>query len=435
MMKRTIEADISLLREALGADYRGMFREPGGVFRHPFLTPGSQSYADVLWDWDSWWSNIALRQILLDSGDEGAVQEAETYERGNILNFLDFAHPMTGWVPIVVGRDHPAPYIPKENTLNENMHKPCLAQHAAFLVREAGGNAAWLRGSIETLMRFINCYHNHYRHLATGLFYWKTDNAIGVDDDPCTYGRPENSSASFYLNAMMLKEYEALVYLLEAVSLGDVAAQYRRDGEALRAAIREHCWDEWTGFFYSCDINLKSREGLTEAMAAGEGFVLHLGMPRSWDCLIQRIGVWSGFLALWAGIATAEQADRIVAEHFANERTYNAPFGIRTLSRMEKMYNLKASGNPSTWLGPVWGISNYMTWSGLVRYGFDAEATELAEKTVRLFAMDLRRFGALHEYYQPENGEPILNRGFQNWNYLVLNMAAWLEGRPRVAEF
>jgi putative isomerase len=102
---------------------------------------------------------------------------------------------------------------------------------------------------------------------------------------------------------------------------------------------------------------------------------------------------------------------------------------------MEKMYNVRASGNPSSWLGPIWGISNYLTFRGVVRYGLEREAHDLASKTINLLARDLERFGALHEYYQPENGEPILNRGFQNWNYLVLNMAAWLEGRPSVEEF
>jgi putative isomerase len=29
----------------------------------------------------------------------------------------------------------------------------------------------------------------------------------------------------------------------------------------------------------------------------------------------------------------------------------------------------------------------------------------------------------------------VLNKGFQNWNYLVLNMAAWLEGKDTVREF
>jgi putative isomerase len=151
--------------------------------------------------------------------------------------------------------------------------------------------------------------------------------------------------------------------------------------------------------------------------------------------LIQRIGTWSGFLALWSGVATAEQAERVVKEHVRNAKTFNALFGVRTLSRLEKMYELRASGNPSSWLGPVWGISNYMTWRGLVNYGFRADAEELSEKTVRLFGRDLERFGTLHEYYQPENGEPILNPGFQNWNYLVLTMAEWLRGREPIAEF
>ena len=116
-------------------------------------------------------------------------------------------------------------------------------------------------------------------------------------------------------------------------------------------------------------------------------------------------------------------------------KIFNAPYGVRTLSKLEKMYNVKASGNPSSWLGPIWGVSNYMTWRGLVNYGMTKEAKDLAAKTVVLFGRDYERNGALHEYYLPENGEPVLNKGFQNWNYLVINMLAWLEGREVVSEF
>ena len=133
--------------------------------------------------------------------------------------------------------------------------------------------------------------------------------------------------------------------------------------------------------------------------------------------------------------ATPEQAERMVREHFSDERTFNAPYGVRTLSKMEKMYSLKASGNPSTWLGPIWGVSNYLTWRGLVKYGFKEEAQELASKTIALFGRDYERTGVLHEYYQPSNGEPILNPGFQNWNTLVINMLNWMDGKPVVAEF
>ena len=110
-------------------------------------------------------------------------------------------------------------------------------------------------------------------------------------------------------------------------------------------------------------------------------------------------------------------------------RTYACRGGIRTLSRLEKMYDLRASNNPSNWRGPVWGISNYMVFSGLLRYGFEADAREMAEKTVLLFGRDLEINGCLHEYYDPDSCEPIMTHGFENWNYLVLNMIAWLENR------
>jgi putative isomerase len=140
-------------------------------------------------------------------------------------------------------------------------------------------------------------------------------------------------------------------------------------------------------------------------------------------------------MAMWAGIATPEQATRMVNEHFKNEKTFSAPYGIRTLSKLEKMYSVRASNNPSNWLGPIWGISNYMVYKGLLKYNFTSEAKELAEKTIVLFGRDFENNGALHEYYEPETGEPILNKGFQNWNYLVMNMMAWLEERAVIAEF
>ena len=157
---------------------------------------------------------------------------------------------------------------------------------------------------------------------------------------------------------------------------------------------------------------------------------LHSGAPRHWNTLIQRIGVWSGFMAMWSGIATSAQADRMVKEHYKNKKTFCAPYGVRTLSKMEKMYAIKKTGNPSCWLGPIWGISNYMTFEGLVKYGYVKEAKELAVKTIKLFGADLEKNGQFHEYYDPESGEGVNNPGFQNWNLLVVNMIEWLEAQP-----
>ncbi len=411
----------NLIRQNLLENYKGMFRDAGGNMPYPFITPGSQQYADVLWDWDSWLSNIALRQILMESADQQDVKNVQRYEQGCILNYLHWGG-MEGWIPIVINRG--ADVYKAVNPYRENMHKPVLAQHAAFITQHNGGDAEWLRDKFYYLLTFLNNYRNHHRH-SCGLYFWQSDLMIGVDNDPCTYFRPPRSSGAIFLNCMMLKEIEAAIYLAQRLNLEEVGHALQKDTKQLRDAIQEHCWDERDGFFYSVDLNLRPVE------VTG----LHAGYPRDWDCLIQRIGVWSGFLALWAGIATPEQAKRIVEEHYRDTRTFNAPYGVRTLSKLEKMYTIRASGNPSCWLGPVWGVSNYLTFRGLARYGFDEDAHQLAERTICLFGRDIERFGALHEYYQPENGEPILNRGFQNWNYLVLNMITWIEKKPTISEF
>jgi putative isomerase len=309
------------------------------------------------------------------------------------------------------------------------MHKPCLAQHAAFLTKLNNGDAEWLREKFYPLQAFVDCYYNHYRNKATGLYYWQNDEGIGVDNDPCTFFRPPGSSGSILLNCMMYKELKAMVYLAGRLNMQEIGDSYQKMADDLLRAMRENCWDPKDGFYYSVDFNLLPYQRPTAAEQ------LHIGGPRTWDCLVQRLGVWSGFLAMWSEVATPEQAKLMVEKNFRDTNTFAAPYGVRTLSKMEKMYDVRATGNPSSWLGPIWLNANYLTFRGLVKYGYKDDARLLVEKTIRLIGMDFEKHGALHEYYLPESGEPALNKGFQDWDYLVLNMIAWYEGKPCVEEF
>lgn len=105
------------------------------------------------------------------------------------------------------------------------------------------------------------------------------------------------------------------------------------------------------GFYYSVDLNLLPVEKPDIDALLPDKLYLHVGQPRTYDCLIQRFSVWSGFMAMWAGIATPEQAKEIVERQFHDTRSFNAPAGIRTLSPLEKMYDTRASGNPSYMAG------------------------------------------------------------------------------------
>lgn len=391
-------------------NYKEMLREPEGRLKYKFIVPGSV-YSNELWDWDSWLTDIALRQL--------GVENIDDYEKGCILNFLENTDEQ-GRMPIMIAAGHTLPVFSEELS---NSHKPCLAQHAAFIVQQNGGDATWLAKHFSSLLRYMDYYMEHCRH-ENGLYYWIDDCAIGVDNDPCTYYRPRKSSGSIFLNCLMFKELEAVCFL--GKTLGVEIEKYKAEMENLKIAVRQHCYDKKDGFYYSVDLNL---------LPIDPNMFLHSGAPRHWDCLIQRIGVWSGFLAMWSGIATKEQAERMVKENLLDENAFWAPFGVRTLSKYEAMYSLAATGNPSCWLGPIWGISNYFVFRGLVKYGYEKEAREIAEKTIQLFEQDILKDGLLHEYYHPETGDAIMNPGFQNWNLLTLNMQAWLNKDRVITEF
>lgn len=399
--------------------YKLLKRKPEGWLRYPFIVPGSESYSDCLWDWDSWLTNIAIRQIMMDENDKNP--EFAEYEKGCILNFLSHTTE-EGWMPISIT---PSSTLPKEaGDKITNIHKPCLAQHAAFVIGVNDGKVDWLKPHVHKLRNYINYYKKNMFHEKTGLYFWQDDAAIGVDNDPSTFYRPDRSSASIYLNCMMYKELLAMASICEQLELD--SKEYVSAAETLKQSIQTHLWDERNGFYYSADLNLKEID---------PNEWLHSGYPRHWHCLIQRIDCWSGFLAMWAGVATEEQAERMVRENMQKEELFNGKYGIRSLAKTEKMYCVVKSGNPSCWLGPVWGIANYFCYRGLMNYGYVKEAKELAMKTIRLFGQDIELCGEFHEYYDADTGVGINTQGFQSWNLLVNNMIAEVYEQSTVKEF
>lgn len=414
-----MEKYIELIKDYSKRTYKSMMHPASGQLHYPFIVPGSQSYREDLWDWDSWLTDVGVRQIMADNGnfDEAFLE----CERGCILNFLEHTES-DGRIPILITPDSSMPDLEREK--ETNIHKPCLVQHIAFIVRENKEEAAWLEPRFDALLSFAAYYRESCYHRESGLYFWKDDLAIGVDNDPCTFYRPHGSSASIYLNCLMYRELKAMEYLCGI--LGRDGMEYGRQAGELKEAVNRQLWDERNGFYYSADINL---------MPIDTNQFLHRNMPRHWHCVLQKIDVWSGFMAMWAGIASKDRAERMVYENMQDERLFNGRFGIRTLAKTEPMYRVAASNNPSCWLGPVWGISNYMCFKGLVDYGFEKEARTLAQKTILLLGSSIEECGEMYEYYDPDSGRGVINPGFQNWNFLVNNMIAWYTKGNVITEF
>lgn len=397
-----------------------LWAEPYGDFKHPCIvvTGNSNSYPSQLWDWGNWVNNIALRQIATYQNKQ---DELVKYEKGSVMNFLN-EQKADGSIEIVIFADKTknfCNFVP-----HRNVHKPVLAQHVAF-INKYNEDKEWVKEIFPKLKAFNTYYENNAKH-ESGLFYFFDDFAIGVDNDPATFYRPDNSSASIYLNTLMYCELGSMAHLAQLIGSDDDAKYYKQKQTELKNAINEHCYDEKDGMYYSCDINLRPID---------KDVWLHSGAPRHYSTLIQRIGCWSSFLPLWAGIATKEQAERIVKENLLDQGAFWAPYGVRSLSKYEKMYRLVGTGNPSSWQGGVWILSNYFVFKALDRYGYKAEAKELAIKTLDLLKKDYERNGAFHEYYNPETGEEIFNKGFSSWNLLAFNMLEYLDGKEVIEEF
>lgn len=418
----------ALLREWLGEQLAGTLKEPTGCLKYPFIDPGSV-YDGNLWDWDSFWAVYGILNVLdADGSFRGRVPASGRswldYAEGNILNFFDHQE-QDGYIPMMVEARDDVPYLTRkhrEGTLL-NMHKPFLARQIA-LISGYKGSAKWARRFKQGLDGYFTRYRTDYYHPACGLYVWADDVMIGMDNDPASFGRPRFSTASLFLNSFMVPELRSGARLFR--TWGDETEADCLDAQAcsLEAAIRKECWDRRDRFFYSVDVDVKTR--------AYDWF--HEGLGVFWKTLPIKIRSWTGFLPLWAGIASEEEASYL-EKHIRDEETFWSPHGICSLARDERMFDLGASINPSNWLGPIWLIVQYCVFRGLLRYGFRSTAQELCNHTLRLLGEDLERTGTLHEYYNPFTGEPVMNGGFVNWNILALNMADELRGKPPIEGF
>jgi putative isomerase len=407
------------LREYLLELSQILWAEPYGDFKnHCIVVTKNSSYPSQLWDWGNWANNIALRQIAVYQGRQ---DELIKYEKGSVMNFLNEQHD-DGSIEIAVfsGKEHDFVSLMP----HRNVHKPVLAQHVAFILKY-NNDIEWAKEIYPHLKAFNMFYESNAKH-ESGLFYFFDDFAIGVDNDPSTFYRPDNSSASIFLNSLMYMELGAMSHIASLIGNAADAEYYKNRQTELKNAINEHCYDEKDGMYYSCDINLRPIDN---------SVLLHSGAPRHYSTLIQRLGCWSSFLPLWAGIPSKEQAERIIKENLLDEKAFWAKYGVRSLSKYEKMYRLVGTGNPSSWQGGVWILSNYFVFKALLRYGYVSEGEELAKKTLDLLSKDLEKNGAFHEYYDPDTGEGLFNKGFSSWNLLAFNMLEYFDKKEIIEEF
>lgn len=132
-----------------------------------------------------------------------------------------------------------------------------------------------------------------------------------------------------------------------------------------------------------------------------------------------RVNTAATFLPLFAGLASDEQAGRLVEEHLQNPAEYapdaDAPYLLTTTSKSEPAWDARRY-----WRGPVWIILNWLVSEGLHRYGYH----ELADK-IKSDSLALMARSGFREYYDPRDGSGC---GSPDFSWSAALAIEWLAG-------
>jgi hypothetical protein len=130
----------------------------------------------------------------------------------------------------------------------------------------------------------------------------------------------------------------------------------------------ETLWSETSGYYYS------------------RSFVSHK--------LIEEPTI-ATLLPLYSGTISKQRA-----KHLVNLLTSKTQFGLNwPIPSVPK--NSSFFDPYKYWQGPTWVNTNWLVIEGLKRYGFDAEAANLRDRTLEMVAK-----GGMYEYFNPINGRP-----------------------------
>jgi hypothetical protein len=297
-----------------------------------------------------------------------------------------------------LNREQPDGYVNRSliKQRDRQQFKPFLAQLAVLGCKQNHDDYAWLRGNYyDRLAKYIMKWFS-YDADHNGLPVWNSADAAGTDNQ---WSRGGAMSAfeieGVDLASYLVRELRAMAVIATQLGLKADSKDFNHRADALIKLINANFWDEEQGMYF--DRNEKTGK---------------LGTVKS----------ATNFMPLFAGAATPERAKRMVHEHLLNPAEFWLPYPVASYAKTEPDYYQDPVKKECNWRGPTWAPTNYMIFQGLQRYGYHAEARELA---TRLFNMAVVKNPVLREYYNAETGEGLGQTRF--WGFTALYYGMLLE--------
>jgi alpha,alpha-trehalase len=362
-------------RKRIGALRSRVIRNANGALPYDYIVPSG--VYEELWDWDGFF--IGLHLISNNRADG-------IYLKNWCLNFLYYTEPdgqTPGGIRPWAGRDARLYHI-----------KPLLGQ-AAYYASTALGDFDWIEPVWEKMKAAVT-YRERKMSDATGLVKWWDGLESGADNDAALVRTYHNSIAAVDVNAFMVLDYRAMAVIAGRIHRQEDAAAFRERARHLAEGINAHLWDPDNATYYSFDTIEKTR-------------LRHI--------------TYSNQVALWAQLASKDQAKAMIERYLLNPGKLWSPHGLRSLAADDPLYNNENVIKPySNWQGPIWPHANWMFMHALIHYGYEDAALQVAERVTQLCLADLARNGMMHENYHAETGAPLAAPNFISWNLLVAQM-------------
>lgn len=319
---------------------------PEGSIGRRWTTPDRWPHRHM-WLWDSAFHSLGW--LHLDA----------QMARDTVEAMVEAAYP-DGMLPLC-SAPTPSPY--------KQTQPPVLAW-AAWEVHQATGDVDFPRRLYPGLAAYIEWFLQHRDRNGNGLYEWLKDDEntlchcgeSGLDNSP-RFDEP-GLDDHVDLCCMLVNEMEVLARMAVICDRFDDAARWKERATALAQRINERMWDEETGFYY-------------DLRADGE---------------LLKLKTCVGFLPLWAGISSREQAGRLMA-HLLDPREFACEFPVPTVALDEPCFS------DDMWRGPTWININYLIFRGLLHYGLVTEANDLRARTLREVERWYRETGSIYEYY------------------------------------
>ncbi len=323
-------------------------------------------------DWDLYFENVYL-----------SYYGVSDYDFTNLKLFLDKQQP-DGFIARTIGITYPRP---------TQMFKPFMAQLVVLGASQNGGDYEWLRAKYYVrLQKYIDRWFG-YDHDGNGLPVWNSSDASGMDNQISRSGDLESyRDEGVDLACYLYRELEAMEIISAKLGKPADSKMYADHAEKLAKAINKVFWNEQDGFYYDRD----EKTGKTI-----------------------KIKSVAGFLPMWAGVASQAQARRLVRDHLLNLKEFWLDYPVATYAKSEPEFYEGSRSGECNWEGPAWIPTNYMILHGLLQYGYNDAAKELALRTLKL-AMVANP--VTREFYDSDTGKGNGMNPFWGWSSLAYVM-------------